>query len=42
MDGHKKQNVADTDQGVEIKESIRQLENLLRAYEEGILVEKGV
>ena len=38
----KRQNVADTDQGVEIKESIRQLENLLRAYEEGILVEKGV
>ena len=38
----KRQNVADTDQGVEIKESIRQLESLLRAYEEGILVEKGV
>lgn len=38
----KRLNVADTDQGVEIKESIRQLESLLRAYEEGILVEKGV
>ena len=38
----KRQNVADTDQGVEIRESIRQLEDLLRAYEEGILVEKGV
>ena len=38
----KRQNVADTDQGVEIRESIRQLEDLLRAYEDGILVEKGV
>ena len=38
----KRLNVADTDQGVEIRESIRQLEDLLRAYEEGILVEKGV
>ena len=38
----KRLNVADTDQGVEIRESIRQLEDLLRAYEDGILVEKGV
>ena len=38
----KRKNIADTDHGVEIRESIRQLENLLRAYEDGILVEKGV
>ena len=38
----KRLNVADTDQGVEIRESIRQLEDLLHAYEDGILVEKGV
>ena len=35
-------NVADTDIGEEIKESIRQLENLLRAYQDGTLVETGV
>lgn len=35
-------NVADTDIGEEIKESIRQLENLLQAYQEGTLVETGV
>ena len=35
-------NVADTDIGLEIKESIRQLENLLKAYQDGILVETEV
>lgn len=35
-------NVADTDIGEEIKESIRQLENLLQAYQDGTLVETGV
>ncbi|MBR5577997.1 MAG: fructose-1,6-bisphosphatase [Lachnospiraceae bacterium] len=35
-------NVADTDIGLEIKESIRQLENLLQAYQDGIIVETGV
>lgn len=33
--------VADTDIGVEIRESIKQLESLLEAYREGILVEKS-
>lgn len=32
--------VADTDTGYEIRESIAQLEELLRAYREGVLVEK--
>ena len=35
-------NVADTDIGEEIKESIRRLENLLQAYQDGTLVETGV
>ena len=35
-------NVADTDIGEEIKESTRQLENLLQAYQDGTLVETGV
>ena len=34
--------VADTDKGEEIRESIKQLEDLLYAYQEGILAEKGV
>jgi len=34
--------VADTDTGDEIRESIAQLEALLRAYREGELIEKGV
>ena len=38
----KRINVADTDKGDEIRESIRQLEDLLLAYQNGILVEKGV
>ncbi|MCR5791523.1 MAG: fructose-1,6-bisphosphatase [Lachnospiraceae bacterium] len=33
--------VADTDTGYEIRDSISQLEKLLRAYREGVLVEKG-
>ena len=32
--------VAQTDVGEEIKDSIKQLENLLSAYRDGILVEK--
>lgn len=36
----KRLNVADTDMGEEIKESIRQLEDLLCAYQDGILVER--
>lgn len=35
-------NVADTDIGLELKESISQLEDLLQAYREGILIEKDV
>ena len=34
--------VADTDIGVELRTSIRQLEELLQAYQDGIIVEKGV
>lgn len=37
-----RQCIADTDNGQEIKESIHQLEELLEAYREGILVEKSV
>ena len=37
-----RQSVADTDIGVELKESIHQLEELLQAYRDGIIVEKGV
>ena len=36
-----RQCVADTDIGVELKESIHQLEELLDAYREGVLVEKN-
>jgi fructose-1,6-bisphosphatase len=32
--------VADTDTGYDIREQICQLEDLLRAYREGIIVEK--
>lgn len=39
---NKRQCVGDTDIGLEIKESIHQLEELLEAYREGILVEKSV
>jgi len=34
--------VADTDIGSELRASIEQLENLLKAYHDGIIVEKGV
>lgn len=34
--------VADTDVGVELKESIHQLEELLRAYRDGIITEKAL
>ena len=34
--------VADTDIGAELKESIRYLEELLAAYMDGTLIEKGV
>ena len=37
-----RKSVADTDIGMELKESIHQLESLLRAYREGIIIEKGV
>lgn len=37
-----RQCIADTDIGLEIKESIHQLEELLEVYREGILVEKSV
>lgn len=37
----RRQCVADTDIGVELKESIHQLEKLLDAYREGVLVEKN-
>lgn len=35
-------NVADTDIGLEIREAVRQLENLLIAYQDGTLVETGI
>ena len=35
-------NVAHTDIGTELRESISQLEDLLQAYREGILIEKDV
>jgi fructose-1,6-bisphosphatase-3 len=38
----KRLSVADTDIGVELRESIRQLEDLLEAYQNGVLIEKGV
>mgnify|MGYP003290604513 CR=1 FL=1 len=34
--------VADTDIGIELRSSIDQLENLLKAYHEGVIVEKGI
>jgi len=34
--------VADTDIGIELRSSIEQLENLLKAYHEGVIVEKGI
>lgn len=34
--------VADTDIGLELRTSIEQLESLLKAYHEGVIVEKGV
>ncbi len=34
--------VADTDVGLELKESIQQLEELLKAYNEGTIIEKGI
>ena len=34
--------VADTDIGIELRTSIKQLEELLHAYQEGIIVEKGM
>lgn len=34
--------VADTDIGIELRTSIKQLEELLQAYQDGIIVEKGV
>lgn len=37
-----RKSVADTDIGTELRESIRQLEDLLRAYREGIIIEKDV
>lgn len=37
-----RQCIADTDNGQEIKDSIHQLEELLEAYREGVLVEKSV
>lgn len=38
----KRKTVADTDSGKEIKESIRELEELLKAYREGVIVESAV
>lgn len=37
-----RQRVADTDIGEELKESIYELEELLKAYREGLLIEKGI
>ena len=34
--------VADTDIGIELRSSIEQLENLLKAYHEGVIVEKSI
>lgn len=39
---NRRKNVADTDIGLELKESISQLEDLLQAYRDGILIEKDV
>ena len=38
----KRKKIKDTDIGEELKESIHQLELLLQAYREGIIIEKGV
>jgi fructose-1,6-bisphosphatase-3 len=37
-----RQKIADTDIGAELRESIHQLEELLQAYRDGIIIEKGV
>lgn len=37
-----RKSVADTDIGTELKDGIRQLEDLLRAYREGVIIEKDV
>lgn len=37
-----RQKIADTEIGMELRESIHQLEELLQAYRDGILIEKGV
>ena len=37
----KRQLVADTDNGEQLKEEIRQLEDLLQAYRDGVLIEKS-
>ena len=37
-----RQKIADTEIGMELRETIHQLEELLQAYREGILIEKGV
>ena len=38
----RRQSVADTDIGAELRESISQLEELLQAYRDGVIVEKDV
>ncbi len=38
----RRQKIADTDIGAELRESIHQLEELLQAYRDGILIEKIV
>ena len=38
----RRQKIADTDMGMELKELIHQLEELLQAYRDGIIIEKGV
>lgn len=37
-----RQKIADTDIGMELRESIYQLEELLQAYRDGVIIEKGV
>ena len=37
-----RQKIADTDIGTELRESIHQLEELLQAYRDGIIIEKDV
>ena len=36
-----RQKISDTEIGLEMRESIHQLEELLQAYRDGILIEKG-